>query len=204
MISKKTLLIFFILSYHFANAQNSITVDIQNESSLTLVGSTNIASFLLIQKGDKLTNKKFNISVTQSKSQLSFGQNQLSLSVHNFTSDNPIAYHDFMQLLKVKSFPELYVQLHYMTMQPNSNKDVNITNGNAFIAITITGVTKQYLIPFSSSRNGETIIVEGNHKLSMRDFGLNPPTKLMGLVRTSEMVEIKFHFIFKMNNHDFI
>ena len=80
MISKKTLLLFFILSYHLVNAQNSITVDIQNESSLTLVGSTNIASFLLIQKGDKLTNKKINISVTQNKSQLSFGQNQLSLS----------------------------------------------------------------------------------------------------------------------------
>jgi hypothetical protein len=192
------------LTYHFVSAQNTITVDIQNESYLTLVGSTNIASFLLIQKGDKLSNKRFNISISQNKGQFIFGQNQLSLSLHNFTSDNPVAYHDFMQLLKVKLFPELFIQLQYMTIQPNSNKDYKTINGNAFVAITITGVTKQYLIPFSSSRNGDIINVEGNHKLSIRDFGLIPPTKLMGLVRTSEMVEIKFHFIFKMNNRDFI
>ena len=204
MVRKTITLLFFILSYHFVNAQNNITVDIQNESSLMLVGSTNIAPFHLIQKGNKLSNKRINISVTRNKGQISFGQNQLSLSVLNFSSDNPVAYHDFMKLLKVSQFPELYVQLQSMTLQPNSIKAVKSINGNAYIAITITGVTKKYLIPYNSSKNGDIITVEGKHKISIRDFGLIPPTKLMGLVRTSEMVDIKFHFIFKMNNHDFI
>jgi len=204
MISKKTLLLFFILSYHFVKAQNSITVDIQNESYLTLVGSTNIASFLLIQKGDKITNKKFIIPVSLNKGQVNFGQNRLALSVQNFSSDNPIAYHDFMQLLKVKQFPQLFVQLQNMTLLHSNNKTVTTLNGNAGITITITGVSKNYDIPFSSSRTGDIITVEGTHKFSIRDFGLVPPTKLMGLVRTSEIVDIKFHFIFKMINHDFI
>lgn len=204
MIRKTITLLFLTLLYHFVTAQNNITVDIQNESSLTLVGSTNIASFLLIQKGNKLFNKRFNISVSRKKGQISFGQNQLSLSVLDFYSDNPVAYHDFMKLLKVRLFPELYVQLQSMTLQPNSIKVSNSINGNAYIAITITGVTKNYLIPYNSSRTGDIITVNGNHKFNIRDFGLIPPTKLMGLVRTSEMVDIKFHFIFKMNNHDFI
>ena len=204
MIKKRIILLFLILSYHFAIAQNTITVDIQNESYLTLVGSTNIASFLLIQKGDKITNKKFIIPVSQNKGQINFGQNQLALSVQNFSSDNPIAYHDFMQLLKVKQFPQLFVQLQNMTLLPSSEKVVNTINGNADIIITITGVTKKFQIPFSSSRAGDMITVEGTHKFSIRDFGLVPPTKLMGLVRTSEIVDIKFHFIFKMNNHEFM
>ena len=204
MIRNNILLFFILLSYHFVTAQNTITGDIQNESSLTLVGSTNIAPFLLIQKGNKLSTKRFKISVTRNKEQISFGQNQLSLAVHNFSSDNPVAYHDFMHLLKVNLYPELFVELQRITLQPNINKASNNINGNAIIFITITGVTKQFLIPFNSSRNGDFITVEGNHKFSIRDFGLIPPTKLMGLVRTSEMVDIKFHFIFKMNNHDFI
>jgi hypothetical protein len=204
MIRRIITLLFLILSYHFVSAQNTITVDIQNESSLTLVGSTNIAPFLLIQKGNKLSIKKYSISSTRNKGGVNFGHNQLSLSVLNFSSDNPIAYHDFMQLLKVKLYPELQVELQHITLQPNNNKAVNTIQGNAFIAITITGITKQYMIPFSSSRNGDNVIVDGNHKFSIRDFGLIPPTKLMGLVRTSEMVDIKFHFIFKMNNQDFI
>jgi len=202
MIRKNIILLFLLLAFHFADAQNTITVDIQNESYLTLVGSTNIASFLLIQKGDKITNKKFIIPVTLNKGQVNFGQNQLALSVQSFSSDNPIAYHDFMQLLKVKQFPQLFVQLQNMTLLPADNKTITTLNGNAGIKITITGVTKNYEIPFSSSRTGDIITVEGTHKFSIRDFGLVPPTKLMGLVRTSEIVDIKFHFIFKMNNHD--
>jgi hypothetical protein len=201
MTKKNVILLFIILSYHFATAQNTISVDIQNESYLTLVGSTNIASFLLIQKGDKLNNKKFIIPVSLNKGQISFGQNQLALTVQNFSSDNPIAYHDFMQLLKVKLFPQLFVQLQNMMLIPNNNKADTNLNGNASIAITITGITKNYQIPFTSSRNGDMITVEGTHKMNIKDFGLDPPKKLMGLVRTSEMVDIKFHFIFKMNNH---
>ena len=202
MIRKNIILLFLLLAFHFADAQNTITVDIQNESYLTLVGSTNIASFLLIQKGDKITNKKFIIPISLNKGQVNFGQNQLALSVQNFSSDNPIAYHDFMQLLKVKQFPQLFVQLQNMTILPGNNKTATSLNGNAGITITITGVTKNYEIPFSSSRTGDIITVEGAHKFSIRDFGLVPPTKLMGLVRTSEIVDIKFHFIFKMNNRD--
>ena len=204
MIRRIITLLFLILSYHFVTAQNSITVDIQNESFLTLVGSTNIAPFLLIQKGNKIQNKRITISIIRNKGKISFGQNQFSLKVLDFSSDNPVAYHDFMHLLKVKRFPELSVQLIYLTMQPTSHKVAGSAHGNAFIAITITGVTKQYLIPFNSSRNGDIGTIDGDHKLSIRDFGLIPPTKLMGLVRTSEMVNINFHFIFKMNNHDFI
>ena len=202
MIRKKIILFFLILSYHFASSQNTITVDIQNESYLTLVGSTNIASFLLIQKGDKITNKKIVIPVSLNKGQINFGQNQLALSVLNFSSDNPIAYHDFMQLLKVKQYPQLFIQLLNMSLVPNKEKVTTTLKGNAEITITITGVTKNYQIPFISSRVGDLVTVEGTHKFSIRDFGLVPPTKLMGLVRTSEIVDIKFHFIFKMNNKE--
>jgi len=204
MIRKNIILLLLLLANQFAGAQNSITVDIQNESYLTLVGSTNIASFLLIQKGDKITSKKFIIPVSLIKGQINFGQNQLALAVQNFSSDNPIAYHDFMQLLKVKQFPQLFVQLQNMSLLPNKNKAETALNGSAGITITITGVTKNYDIPFSSSRVGDLITVEGTHKFSIRDFGLVPPTKLMGLVRTSEIVDIKFHFIFKMNNKEFM
>lgn len=204
MLNKKTILLFLILSYQFVSAQNSVTVDIQNDSYLKLVGSTNIASFSLVQKGDKIANKRFVIPITLDKGQIDFGQNKLSLSVQNFSSDNPIAYHDFMELLRVKTFPQLYVHLQNMTLLPTANKDDNNINGNASIAITITGVTKNFQIPFSSTRNGDVITVEGTHKFSIRDFGLVPPTKLMGLVRTSEIVDIKFHFIFKMNNREFM
>jgi len=202
MIRKKIILLFLILSYHFASSQNTITVDIQNESYLTLVGSTNIASFLLIQKGDKIANKKIVIPVSLNKGQINFGQNQLALSVINFSSDNPIAYHDFMQLLKVKQYPQLFVQLQNMSMLPTTNKAATTMNGNAEITITITGVAKNYQIPFTTFRVGDLVTVEGTHKFSIRDFGLIPPTKLMGLVRTSEIVDIKFHFIFKMNNKE--
>jgi len=66
------------------------------------------------------------------------------------------------------------------------------------VNITIAGVTKQYYIPVSSNQHGEDVFVDGGKKISIRDFGLEAPEVMYGLIKVSEWINIDFHLICKL------
>lgn len=117
--------------------------------------------------------------------------------VKNFASNNAMALKDFLKLLKSDIYPTLQVQLNYLDVQQISEKG-KTNNGQAIINITITGKTRHYSIPITFTSNGDTYTVNGNKKLSIRDFGLKPETKMMGMIKVSEWIDIDFHIICKI------
>lgn len=194
-------LLLFLFVSQLLSAQSIISVDLQKNSSLTISGSTNLLSFKLFQNGEKLSRRNLSISTTRSQNKVILSQNQLSLSVKNFSSDNRIALNDFLKLIKSDTYPTLQVQLNYLDIQPNNGKN-QLTVGNAIVNITITGITKQYTIPISANHDGELYTVEGEKKMSIRDFGLIPPVKMMGLVKVSEWITINFHMLCKIKTKE--
>jgi hypothetical protein len=194
------LLLLFIVTQSLS-AQTIVAVDLQKNSSLTINGSTNLLSFKLFQNGEKLSRRNLTISTIRNHNKVLLSQNQLSLAVKNFSSDNRIALNEFLKLLKSDIYPTLQVQLNYLDIQPSSGNVVT-SNGNAFVNITITGVTNHFSFPISVAREGEFYTVDGEKKMSIREFGLIPPVKMMGLVRVSEWITVKFHMICKIKDQD--
>lgn len=190
------LVLCFIIS-ESVTAQNLFSAELQKNSSLTISGSTNLLSFKLFQNGEKLSRNKLSIAITQTQSKIFLGQNQLSVVVKNFASNNKMALNDFLKLLKSDTFPTLQVQINYVDLQPITEKGQSY-NGNALVSITITGITKQYSIPISLNGNGDLYVVDGKKKMSIRDFGLSPQNKMMGLIKVSEWIDIDFHMICKI------
>lgn len=184
-------------------AQNFVTAELLKNSSLTISGSTNILSFKLYQNGDKLSRSKLTIAATQSQNKIYLSQNQLSVVVKNFSSNNPMALKDFLKLLKSDIYPTLRVQLNYVDLQPISEKGMS-NKGNALVSITITGITRNYSIPITLSSNGDQYVVDGIKKLSIRDFGLTPEKKMMGMIKVSEWINIDFHMICKISTDETI
>jgi len=186
----------FIIS-ESTTAQNLFSAELQKNSSLTISGSTNLLSFKIFQKGEKLSKNKLTVATTQSQNKIFLSQNQLSVAVKNFDSNNGMALRDFLKMVKSDSYPNLQVQINYLDLQPISEKRQAYT-GNALVSITITGITKHYNIPISLNSNGDLYTVNGNKKLSIRDFGLSPQNKMMGLIKVSEWIDIDFHMICKI------
>ncbi len=178
-------------------AQNLFSAELQKNSSLTISGSTNLLSFKLFQNGEKLSRNKISIATTQTQNKIFLSQNRLSVAVNNFASNNIMALKDFLKLLKSDTYPTLQVQINYLNLQPITEKGQSY-NGNALVSITITGITKQYSIPISFNSNGDSYIVDGKKKMSIRDFGLSPQNKMMGLIKVSEWIDIDFHMICKI------
>lgn len=178
------------------SAQNLFSAELQKNSSLIISGSTNLLSFKLYQKGEKLSKNKLTVATIQSQNKVFITQNQLSVVVKNFDSNNGMALKDFLKLLKSDTYPTLQVQINYLDLQPLFEKE-QLYKGNALVSITITGVTRNYTIPIALNINGDINIVDGKKKLSIRDFGLTPETKMMGLIKVSEWIDIDFHMIYK-------
>ncbi len=194
--------LFYLLSLYFiislpATAQSLVSAEIQKNSSLTINGSTNLVSFKIFQKGDKLIRSKLSVVTTQNQNKIAVSQNQLSVVVKNFDSNNAMALKDFLKLLKSDNYPTLLVQLNYLDIQPMSEKGKTYT-GEALVNITITGKTRYYSIPITFNSNSDVYTINGNKKLSIRDFGLTPETKMMGLIKVSEWIDIDFHIICKI------
>lgn len=166
-------------------------------SWLAINGTSNILSFKLTHNGEKLLGKSITTNVFQKHNKIFLSENKLSIEVKNFKSDNKMALRDFLKLIKSESFPTLDAQLNYIETTPGIEKE-KYSKGSAFLNITITGVTKPYTIPVSSSRNGEYISVDGTKKINIRDFGLEPPVEMLGLIKVSEWISIDFHMVCKL------
>ena len=193
-------LLFLIFIFFCTLAQTTtLTIELQKNSSIVIQGSSNLLSFRLSQSGEKLLKKSVVITATQTQNQILLSHNSYSILVNNFTSNNKMALSDFLQLVKSDIFPSLQVQLKYIEPIPKVLDNV-YSKGKAFVNITITGVTKQYLIPITSEKKGDLYSFIGDKRINIRDFGLIPPVKMMGLIKVSEWIDIEFNIFCKITS----
>jgi hypothetical protein len=196
-----SLLVLCFIIFQSVKGQPPLTAEVQKNSSLTISGSTNVVPFKLYQNGDKLSKTKLTVTPTFAQNKIFLSQNQLSVVVKNFASPNFMALKDFLSLIKSDKYPTLQVQINYLDIDTNSENGDSF-KGNALVSITITGITRNYSIPISSKNNGEIYCVDGNKRMSIRDFGLTPKSRMMGLIKVSEWINIDFHMICKITGND--
>ncbi len=184
----------FFVIVQSLSAQSYYSVDLQKTSSLTILGSTNLSSFALKVGAAKLESQKFKLKATIFQNKIIAGENELSIAVNNFSSDNKMALRDFKKLMKSEVYPYMKVQLISLEQQPDV---CSISTGCAMatVSITITGVTKQYAFPINYHIIDGMYNVSGEKKISICDFGLTPPVEMFGLIRVSEWIDIKFFFV---------
>lgn len=201
------IILLILIASQSLSSQTIVSFDLQKNSSLTIYGSTNLLSFKLLINGEKLPRQNFTITATQNLNRTILSENLLSIDVKDFTSDNKMALRDFLKLIKSDIYPNLQVQLNSLEILPDQkiSKNFQIAQsaesayGIATVSITITGVTKQYSVPITFDREGNLYSVDGNKKISIRDFGLIPPVQIMGLIKVSEWIEVHFHIIGKIS-----
>ncbi len=184
------LLLYLIAPVH---AQHIVAIDLLKNSSIVINGSTNLLNFSLYQNGDKLIRKAQIVKIIQLKDKVQLSENKLSVAVKKFSSNNEIALIGFLDLLKANQHPNVNVEFNYIESFA-FEKDESITS-KAYVSFTITGVSKQYMIPINATRSGDLYTISGNKSINIHDFGLEAPVRMMGLVKVSEWINIDFNLI---------
>ena len=94
--------------------------------------------------------------------------------------------------LNEKKFPEIKFSL-------NKNNSVNITGGKANLTglLTIAGKSRQVKLTTDLNvENPQKFLVSGSLPVKMSDFGIDPPTAMMGAMKTGDDVVVKFNLEF--------
>lgn len=64
-------------------------------------------------------------------------------------------------------------------------------------SLTIAGVTKEVKFQTTYKIEGDKITFKGSHTFNMTDFNVDPPTAVMGTIKTGDSVTIRLEIVFE-------
>ncbi|WP_027136995.1 YceI family protein [Gaetbulibacter saemankumensis] len=92
----------------------------------------------------------------------------------------------------------------HKTINFKLNKVVNVKDNGAgkyqikvLGDLTISGVTKQVNLEFTAQITDSKVILTGEHPIKMTHFKVDPPTAMMGAIKTGDDLTIKYTGVFK-------
>ena len=100
--------------------------------------------------------------------------------------------------MKEKTYPDV----RYELLEARATKGTP----DAFIVdargkLTVAGVTRDVEMAVSAAKNGDKrYVLTGEIPLKMTDFGIAPPTAMMGTIRSADQVKVSFRWIVDRSN----
>ncbi|MFB9052539.1 YceI family protein [Formosa undariae] len=189
MILKKlaiALSVLLAVSFSGSPVKTEAEIVIKPSSKLTIQGITNITNFAC--KFNTVTLKdQIAISYTATNNEATFENALLILDNQEFDCGKRIINKDFNNLLKSDTHPQIAIRLKEVIRSKTEPKKIT-----AHVDFIIAGVTKTYQIPISVSRD-HSLKINGKIRLNIRDFDLENPKKMLGLIKIEDVVTVHFH-----------
>jgi polyisoprenoid-binding protein YceI len=109
------------------------------------------------------------------------------------TSDNKIMTGKAKDALMVREHPQIVFDSE--GVENVTINDGKIT-GNLKGELSLRGVSKSIDISFSGNISSDRIIISGSEEVNMADYGIKPPTALLGTLKTGEKVTVELRLSF--------
>lgn len=181
------LLAMFVLS---ASAQQEFVLDSDN-STLKITGTSSVHDW-------EMNAGTFNCETTvEVDSQMISSINAIDFSakVEDLESGKRIMDNKAHDALKEKRYPEIRFDF-------NSGDPVTISEGNAKLAGTLNIAGKSRKVELAANFkqvSNNQFSVKGTVPLKMTDFGIEPPTAMLGALETGDEITVNFDFKFIKN-----
>ena len=97
--------------------------------------------------------------------------------------------------MNAEKYPDIVYRLDQYQMAPGEVKGVLLakTTGN----LTIAGQTKPVAIDVEFRLGPNKASIRGNYTLDMSDYGITPPTLMLGTIKVRDPITIRFDLILK-------
>ena len=114
----------------------------------------------------------------------------LNIEVKYFDCQNLMMTRQLRKTLKEDQFPAFQVRFLSLKETPLLKQKKDFVKG--FVALTITGVTKQFEICYQLSRDKNTMVLVGNQTINFSDFKLEPPKRMGKLILAKDQLSVAF------------
>lgn len=167
---------------------NSITVRITSQSELQINGTSNVKDFTCQYEIQNL-NEPIRIHFEKEQDVIRFEKSVLILENTGFDCGGKGINKDFHGLLQSDIYPRITLTLKEIKLNPHKK---NIAD--ALIDIEIAGLTNSYQMKTEFYYKQDWLIL-GKLKLNIKNFDLEAPKKVFGLVVVSDEIEINFKLV---------
>lgn len=121
----------------------------------------------------------------------------VGVPVANFECDNRVMTRDFRRALGVENHPNLYLRFEELQLHAGLEGSRVQRDVKAKVTVEIKGVKKAYVIHVSRAVFSDyELIINGAMKVRMTDFGIEPPTAMMGMIKVYDDIVIDFNLKF--------
>ena len=180
--------ILLLLAFTNRGVVKNTSVIITPKSKLVVKGKTNVSTFNCIFNVKELKNPiPVFFEITNNK--MVFKKTELVLENACFDCGNKGINKDFQDLLKSKTYPQIFLKLKELEKIDEENSFLQAT-----LELKIAGVVKQYQIPVKLEGEND-LFVKGLLVLNICDFNITPPKKLLGIITVNETIEIDFQLL---------
>lgn len=112
-----------------------------------------------------------------------------NLEVKNLKSDSKALDKNAYKALKTKTYKDIHYELSSSTQSPEKGGYVLKTKGK----LTVAGVTKDIIMDIHIVVNETgTITCKGAYNLNMTDYDVEPPSFMMGVMKTGDATTLDF------------
>jgi len=179
-------------------AQQQFLLKIQDGSQIKIHGSSNVHEFTLTQTATAFPERLIHVTQGSTSGNIMVNNGTISIPVRQFTTPVKLIQFAFYKMMMADQHPNLLIRLKQLDeLQPYKGK----IRSTAQVDVTIAGVTRSYTIPVESKKVNESVEITGNKRMSIRDFGIIPPSPMMGMVRVSEWVDIQMNLNCRLEQH---
>ena len=161
-------------------------------SSIIINGKTNVNRFDCGLKNSTL-NEHIVVKNVWLNQKLEFEGLRLPFKIEDFACSLSAMNKDFYELLGSDKEPYIYLQLNAIMLKPGEQSFEEL-DVDAIVDIQLAGKTNTITIQNCKIYNHSAaqMTMRGNTQLSMTSFDIQPPTKVMGMVKVEDQIEIEF------------
>lgn len=171
-----------------------VHVFIQPSSSITLKGTSTLHNF-------ECSSKTFEGTITLDVAGRSFVSADITIPVKSIHSDNSSMDDNMYDALKADKYPDIHFSLASSDSMRIARTGAADTNVHLQGTLTIAGKQRSIDLQIAATKLSNGVLtVKGTKKLLMTDYGIDPPTFMLGVLKTGNEVTIEFSFDLSENS----
>ncbi|TRZ46184.1 YceI family protein [Robertkochia solimangrovi] len=164
---------------------NTVVVGITSKSTLRIVGKTNVNTFTCDYDIADLSDPH-RIAYHGHGKHVKFDAATLILNNKNFDCGGKAINKDFHKLLRTEEHPYITLELKKLDGDQATPNDFTAT-----VEIEIVDKSNTYEIPVKVDKQAD-YHVTGSLMVDLNDYGIEPPTKVMGMIKVKDEIDIQF------------
>lgn len=129
-----------------------------------------------------------------------FVKGSVGLDASTFDCGMAIMTSDFRKTIKSEVYPTIVID--FISFERNPSYKEGEEKFIGILKISLAGVTKLFEVncAIETKPNG-LIHLKGGRQFTFADFGLKPPTRMMGAIKVQEDLNVNFHLVLKLDSN---